>query len=303
MNEHKETIDNLFFNINNSKDSILKDLNSSQIINYIPFWLYILRKVTSLHCIEINKDEKNPMKQYIREEIKKIITNRLFEEKIVSPDWINLISINVSDEILKPKIRDIIKMFGELSKKPNKIINENIEIKDMVFNNLKKCFDKMLTLCLDNKLEDTINNTSFDSNKMIIEFIKNPSKYIYYSIQKEMYNEMRKDLLPNYYLDNIDNYLQKNKEIIQNLDNTIKVINNDLMEKYEKIYIKESSQELERKTEDIIKLINKYNENIDKIKNKSKLSNVCNIQIITKEYEQINEINKKIKENKLKYVL
>ena len=296
INENKEIMDKLINKINNSNDSILKDLNKSK--NYIPFWLYILRKVSSIHCIEIKKDEKNPMRTFIRQEIKQSISKYLSNKKNITPDWINLISINVSNEIMKPTIKEIIIMFGELSKNPNKIITGDKEIKNKVFNILKDVFSQILSLCLDNELEKQINIIPLNSNNTVIEFIKNPSKYIYLKIQKEIINMIEKEIINYNYIENIDNYKNGRKEIINKMEIIIDKINDELMNKYEIINNNENNQELERQTEHIIKLINKFNEKIDKVKNKKNNYKICNIQITSKEYNEINEIYQKIKENK-----
>ena len=256
-----------------------------------------------MNYIEIHKDEKKPMKNFVREKIKNFLENYILQGKAISPDWINLISLKVSNEILCPTIREIIKMFGELSKKTGEIVNKNKDIKEMVFICLKNIFIEILSLCLDNKREETINNELFDSQNKIIEFIKDPSKYIYNSIENNLCNTIKKEIIENNLIKVIDTYQNESIEIIEKLDNKIEDINENLMKKYEKININNDLFLLEGKTEEIMKLINKYNELIDIIKNKNKNSNICNIQITSIEMNEINDIKTQIEKNKLNNII
>ena len=296
INEHRDIIDILINKINNDKDSVLKDIKSVN-INYLPFWLYILRKISSYHCIEINKAEKKPMKIFIREETKALVKKYISKGQTISPDWINLISPKVSKEINCPIIRKIIEMFAELSKALGKIINENKDIKEIVFDNLKKVFSESLILCLDNKLEETINNFSFDSKNILIQFIKNPSKYIYNSIKKNIRDILDKKIFESNFIKIIDDYKRERSKILYKLETKIEDINKDLMEKHKKIFKKENHQLLENKVEETLNLIDKCNEKIDKLKNKK--TNICSKQITTSEYNEIKDINSYFEKNKL----
>jgi hypothetical protein len=57
MNSNQNFINELFTNINNSDKSIIYDLQKKRKINYLPFWLYILRNISSLNCLEYGKKD------------------------------------------------------------------------------------------------------------------------------------------------------------------------------------------------------------------------------------------------------
>ena len=217
--------------------------------------------------------------------------NYLLGGKQFSSIWINLISSKISDEIFSQVIREVIIMFGELCKTPTPIIKENKEIEDNVFNILKNFFTELLTLCLDNKLEETINNIKFNSNNMIIEFIKNPSKYIYFSLEKNLREYIDKEIFKNSFIKEIESYQQESKQLVGKLENIIEVINIKLMEKNIKIFNNDKQKLIETKVEEILKLMSKNNEKIKKLKNKK--------QITYLDYNEIKDINENIEKYKL----
>ena len=52
LNNNRYFINDLFNNINILDKSTISDLNKKREIDYLPFWLYILRNITSLSCLE-----------------------------------------------------------------------------------------------------------------------------------------------------------------------------------------------------------------------------------------------------------
>jgi len=57
INNNQNFVNELFNNINNSDKSIIYDLYKKRKINYLPFWLYILRNISSLNCLEYGKKD------------------------------------------------------------------------------------------------------------------------------------------------------------------------------------------------------------------------------------------------------
>jgi len=82
IHNNQQIIDDLFNNINNSDKSIIEDLAKKRDINYLPFWLYILRNVSSLNCLEYGgKDIDKKISDKIVKEIKKKISYCLNNKK------------------------------------------------------------------------------------------------------------------------------------------------------------------------------------------------------------------------------
>ena len=72
INNNQNFINELFSSINNSDKSIIHDLYKKRKINYLPFWLYILRNITSLNCLEYGKkDIDKKVSEHIIDKIKK----------------------------------------------------------------------------------------------------------------------------------------------------------------------------------------------------------------------------------------
>ena len=112
-------IDKWFNSINSFDESIIYDLSKKNKIEYIPFWIFILRNLSSMNFIDFDLSE-NIIKKYIIEKIKTSIISHKENEKIISIEWINLIKINVNEEIRNTSINSFLKYF--------KALIENIDI-------------------------------------------------------------------------------------------------------------------------------------------------------------------------------
>ena len=62
----------------------------------MPFWLYILRNISSLNCIEYGKKEMGNLAIHIADKIKKKISYCLNNNKPLSFKWLNLLVNNIS---------------------------------------------------------------------------------------------------------------------------------------------------------------------------------------------------------------
>ena len=104
LNKNRKFIDDLFNSINKSNESIIYDKNKN--INYLPFWLYILRNISSLNCIEYNVNDNidEEIAKHIGDKIKEKISYHLKNKKPLNLKWINLINYKISPEISDQKI-------------------------------------------------------------------------------------------------------------------------------------------------------------------------------------------------------
>jgi len=74
INNNQSFINKLFNSINNLDNSIISDLNRKKKLDYLPFWLYILRNISSLNCIEYGKKDDLNLASHISDKIKKKIS-------------------------------------------------------------------------------------------------------------------------------------------------------------------------------------------------------------------------------------
>ena len=79
IHNNSNFIDKLFNLLNSSNESIIYDLSKGKNIDYIPFWLFMLRNLSSLNNIDIDISDKNLKRNKI-EKIKKLIIEN--KEKI-----------------------------------------------------------------------------------------------------------------------------------------------------------------------------------------------------------------------------
>ena len=73
-------IDKWFNSINSFDESIIYDLSKKNKIEYIPFWIFILRNLSSMNFIDFDLSE-NIIKKYIIEKIKTSIISHKENEK------------------------------------------------------------------------------------------------------------------------------------------------------------------------------------------------------------------------------
>lgn len=205
INEHKEIFEVLFNILVKSNISFFKSLTKNNNMNYLPFWIYILRKISSINCIEIKENEK-PLKKYLKEQIKDKLTTYISENKKFGTDWINLISIDISNELLEKTTRNIAIFFDILCKNINKDFLKNF--KDDIINIFKKLFSSLIQLVFDNKLINLIECPLLSSNHIIINFIVNPSKYIYSIIKDSISIKFKSEIDKiKDYKNNIDSFI------------------------------------------------------------------------------------------------
>ena len=293
INEHKELFLDLFNKLIKSPNSIFNDLNSNININYIPFWLYVLRKITSINCIEINDNDKL-LRKNLKEQIKNKIKKYLSNNKKIESDWINFMSSNISNELLEPITRDIALFFDTLCKNIEKEFikafkNEFIYI-------FKNLFDNLIEQVFDNKLTKLIRKESIFSDNIIINFIVNPSKYIYLKIKDSITSKIQEDINKEKgFNKEIENFLNNGENIYEKLNRETKKINKSYKKKEYEITMESYHKQIDTKINEILKLINRYNEILKNVYKRDDNFNFCNEQILFNEYKEINNILETLK--------
>ena len=234
INNNQTFVNELFNSINNSDNSIIYDLNKERKIDYLPFWLYILRNISSLNCIEYGKKDYSNLSSHISDKIKKKISYCLNKKKPLNLKWLNLVTDNISSEILVPKIHLFYNFFNSL------INNLNLTGKNMkhfVLNELENYFSEIIDSVfngnIDNLLDENINK---DKENIILKFTKNPSSYLYEKIKTNVNDKFIDDMNKSNIYDFNENFNTKIGELSDDFISKIKQTNEKLFNiEYEKI--------------------------------------------------------------------
>ena len=284
INNHQTFVNELFNSINNSDKSIIYDLNKERKIDYLPFWLYILRNISSLNCIEYGKKDDSNLASHISDKIRKKISYCLNEKKPLDMKWLNLVIDNISSEILVPKIHLFYNFFNSLINNLN-LTSKNL--KHFVLNELENYFSEIIDSVfngnIDNLLDENINE---DKKNIILKFTKNPSSYLYEKIKTNV-NDKFIDALKKssiYYLN--ENFNKKFGELSDDFISKIKETNEELFNiEYEKLkenHIKKVSATFG----DLCKWNSNMISSIEKINSKNDFGS----SISEKEHKNLNEI-------------
>jgi len=217
INNNQNFVNELFNNINNSDKSIIYDLYKKRKINYLPFWLYILRNISSLNCLEYGKKDidKNIANDIVNK-IKKKISDCLNNKKPLTSQWLNLLLDNASSEIIDQNIHLFYNFFNSL------INNLNIPgkiIKKIAIDQLTQYFYEIIDCVFEQKL-NTLLNDEINKNKdnLILNFTKDPSSYLYEKIKLKV-NDKFLEIMEN---ENIYNLTKDFNDIIKSLNDNFR---------------------------------------------------------------------------------
>ena len=307
INNNKTFINDLFDNLNKSDISIISDLNNNRKIDYLPFWLYILRNVSSFNCIEFgNKEIDKSISNNIVNKIKGCMIEQLKNNKSLDIKWLNLITDNISYEIIEPKIHlfydffnllnNNIKLTGTYSKNivKNELENYYYNIIDYLF---KEDFNKLLDL---NIYENTKN--------LILKLTRNPSTYLFEKMKQDINNKFF-DIINKENIYNLnENFNNKFKSLSDNFISRINEANKELFNKEYQNKIAQHQTRINNKFDYLCKCIRTYETTIDNINSKKGK----NPQLSENEIENLEKLKseiinyknyglKEIKEGKIVY--
>ena len=292
INNNQTFVNELFNSINNSDNSIIYDLNKERKIDYLPFWLYILRNISSLNCIEYGKKDDSNLTSHISDKIRKKISSCLNEKKPLDLKWLNLVIDNISSEILVPKIHLFYNFFNSLINNLN-LTGKNL--KNFVLNELENYFSEIIDSVfngnIDNLLDENINE---NKENIILKFTKNPSSYLYEKIKTNV-NDKFIDAMNNsniYYFN--ENFNINIGKLSDNFISIIKETNKNLFniefEKLKENHIKKVSDTFG----DLCKWNSNMISSIEKINSKKDFGSSTKKQISEKENENLNEIKNEL---------
>ena len=291
INNNQNFVNELFTNINNSDKSIIYDLYKKRKINYLPFWLYILRNISSLNCLEYGKKDidKNIANDIVNK-IKKKISDCLNNKKPLTSQWLNLLLDNVSSEIIDPNIHLFYYYFNSL------INNLNISgkiIKKIAIEELAQYFYEIIDCVFEQKL-NTLLNDEINNNKdnLIIKFTKNPLSYLYEKIKLKVNDKfleiMEKENIYNLTKDFNDTI----KSLSDNFRKKIKETNETLFNKEYQNLLDEYSKEIDKKFNALCKCNSSNITYIDKIIKKKEFGELTNKQINDNNIIELNDLKK-----------
>ena len=278
INNNQSFINELFSSINNSDISIVYDINKGNKINYLPFWIYILRNLSSLNCLEYGKkDFDKKISNDIIDKIKRKISYCLNNKKPLTLQWLNLVLENVSSEILDQNIHLFYNFFNSLINNLN-ISGKNLKI--FAINELKNYFCEIIDSVFDKKLNKLLDCDLFEEkDNNILKFTNDPSLCLYDRIKKDINDKFIKIMENENIYSLLEDFINKINKLGQKFEEEIIKTNNKLFEiEFEKLKIIHS-EEINKKFKELIKSNSNNFTYIDKILAKKDLEEITNKQI------------------------
>ena len=267
-NNNQSFLNELFTHINNSENSIIDDLfkkKDLKEINYLPFWLFILRNISSLNCLEYGRKIDNNISNAILKTIKNRIIDCLNNENPLNLQWLNLLTENVSAELLDHNIHLFYIFFNSLINNLN--LNEKIAIiKDIIINDLIKYYTKIIDLSFDNKLNCLLEYDIYkNDHEFVLKFTKDPSAYLYEKIKAEI-NGKFADIVNEENIYNLTLSFNDNiKKIINSFQNKVKEIDKILFQREFQTKLNDYNKTINTKFNEIDNYNKQYNSIIEKI--------------------------------------
>ena len=160
--------------------------------NYVPFWIFIIRIMSSTNYL-VFKNKENPYKKNLTEIIRKKVLISMQKKQNINLSWINLITDNIkNDLIFDKKIQMFYKFFNKFCS--IKIYSES-EITGYIENLLIDFYESLFEIIITNKINElldaNINSNKFDE----LDFIKNSKEYIKKFINRDILEQILKNLI------------------------------------------------------------------------------------------------------------
>ena len=193
---------------------------------YIPFWVFIIRIMSSTNCLAF-ENNKNPLEK----ELTKIIRNKillLMESKKNSDlSWINLIT----DEIKFPPIfNKKIHIFYIFFNKICSLENFSKDISKYINSLLIEVYKSLFDISLNQKFKDFLDTDIHSKKYSVLGFVNEPKEYI-----KKFINQNLSNIISSVFFEsNNINYLK----ILEEFINFINKAKKGIKQKVEKLEIK-----------------------------------------------------------------
>ena len=156
-------------------EDIAKILSPQSNEIFIPFWVFLIRNMSSINCINY-ENRNNPICDEISEDVKQKIEEKIKNEKGEELDnsWMNLILENIPNEIKINNIRLFYTFFNNLFE--NLYANELL--KETIQNILKNYYFELIDYCLDGKIYEILKSDITQADNSILKLIESPKKHI-----------------------------------------------------------------------------------------------------------------------------
>ena len=237
-------------------EDIAKILSPQSNEIFIPFWVFLIRNMSSINCINY-ENRNNPICDEISEDVKQKIEEKINEKgEELDNSWMNLILENIPNEIKINNIRLFYTFFNNLFE--NLYANELL--KEKIQNILKNYYFELIDYCLDGKIYKILKSDITQTDNSILKLIESPKKHIKKLIFND-YQTKAKNMVIDKYQD-LENNLDK---LINEIPNYLERIK-DNVTKVEKIYNEDQEKvEIDNKIKEIEDKLKDYNNWCDKL--------------------------------------
>ena len=183
-----------FFIINNQElikiliNKILKQSYIEQLYNkeidYIPFWIYLLRNMSSVNCI-LYGEKNNIFYEELTKAIRTSLQFAIKDKTLSDNNWINLIMDNIPQEILNSNLHSFYYFFNKLTDKlDNSLENKYPIIYKGILKQFKQFYINVFNETVNGNIINLLSQDIFSGN-FILNFIKDPIESILNNLKKE----------------------------------------------------------------------------------------------------------------------
>ena len=255
---------------------------------YIPFWVFLIRNMSSINCINY-ENTNNPFNleitNEIRNKIEDIINNG--KDKKLDDSWLNLVLDTIPNQIEMINIRQFYSFFNHLFDK----LNADGIIKTKILTLLKNYYLELLNESFQGTINELLTENIKESNNNILKLIYSPKKFIKKEIIKDYSDKSKNLFLEDKYKDLEENL----KKLIRNIPKYIEQIKKNV-KKIEDINKEEKEkEEIDKIIYEIKRTIKKYNSKLEGLKNQSKKGQPDDIKINPDSIIELEKAEKKLK--------
>ena len=270
--------------------------NQNEFYQNFYFWIFGLRIISSLNCI--NFEQYYDFNEFVSNEVKKNINERIKENKKFDSKWINILLDNIDPDY---EDKHIISVFRYLKKIIGYSTNVKEEFKEESISLLKKILSILIQYLFNDSIIDFLNKDFTHTDDKLIEFFKNPDLQLKLEIEKDFTEKYTEIIENDFYVRELkpfyDSFVSKFSSLKKEINDKC---NEDKSLTYKK-FIQESENQInkliEDKKEKSIQLIKEYQNEYKKLDNLLKDSYYLKINKILRTFNA--SVNKNTSINNL----